>query len=92
MGGKDANKPFGGTRMSLWTWKALCQLLFSPIINFFDSRFEATEREQELSDDEGDIEPESWIGNPNRKLWKTGCVRAALSVCPYEMFYLSTEE
>jgi hypothetical protein len=26
---------------------------------FFDSRFEAIEREQELSDDEGDIEPES---------------------------------
>ena len=57
---------------------------FSPtfqLLLFFDGRFEATEIEQELSDDEGDFEPEFWIGNPNRKLWKTSCIRAALSVC-----------
>ena len=57
-------------------------MLTSPIFySFFDGIFEATETEQELSDDEGDIEPEFWIGNPNRKLWKASCIRAALSVC-----------
>ena len=47
----------------------------------FDVRFEATETEQELSDDEGNIQPEFWIGNPNRNQWKASCIRAALSVC-----------
>ena len=49
---------------------------------FFNGRFEATETEQELSDGEDDVEPEFWMGNPNRKLWKSSCIRAALSVCP----------
>ena len=64
-------------------------MLCSPTFElFFDDRFQATETEQELSDDEG--EPEFWIGNPNRKLWKASCIRAALSVCPNrEMFYLN---
>jgi hypothetical protein len=48
------------------------------MVQFF---FEATEtQEQDLSDDEGDIEPGFWTGNPNRKLWKASCNRAALSV------------
>jgi hypothetical protein len=33
--------------------------------------------------DEDDMEEdvEAWTGNPNRKLWKSTCTRAALNVC-----------
>ncbi|KAF8962886.1 nuclear pore protein 84/107 [Flammula alnicola] len=38
----------------------------------------STERRDEDSDEE-DSEPEAWSGNRNRKLWKSMCIRAALS-------------
>jgi hypothetical protein len=60
----------------------------SDIQLLFDVRFEATETEQELSDDEGNIESEFWIGNANRNLWKASCIRAALSVCFSRIYFI----
>lgn len=51
--------------------------MFQLLLN---SIFEATETELNMSNDEDDMEPEFWTGNPNRKLWKASCIRAALSV------------
>jgi hypothetical protein len=45
--------------------------------------FVATERKSEddsNDEDEPNKESETWSGNQNRRLWKSNCVQAALSV------------
>jgi hypothetical protein len=56
-------------------------VIFSDLQLFFsDGTFEAIEAEHDLSDDEDNLEPEFWTGNPNHKLWLSPSVPASLQI------------
>ena len=68
----------------LFQWKAICEfppLCFTMVFFLKINISSATERKLEEDDeDEHGHELESSSGNQNRKLWKSTCVQAALSV------------
>jgi len=57
----------------------LCVVLFFNPRSLEDQLFVATERISEDDEDESN-ELETLSGNQNRRLWKSNCVQAALSV------------
>ena len=71
----------------LFQWRALCE--FQLLLSLAQRKYivTATEpRDEDSMEDEDDMD--IWSGNQNRRLWKTACTRAALSVRLFSKSYI----
>jgi hypothetical protein len=63
----------------IFQWRALCEFQLLHSLTQRKYIVTATEpRDEDSMEDEDDMD--IWSGNQNRRLWKTACTRAALSV------------